>query len=598
MTSQKTEKTQLSRQLKIALNLLKDHRLSYTAAIFLRFISNATYTLLVVLIGVLIDTLVRKPDTVATDTVRILMSFVAVTLIQNGSVAMSTTIVQRIAETIDRTLRVRLFDRSQRLPLGAHAKIDTGDLLQRATSDIDEGRRFYAEHILNLFRILFQTGTNLTALILINTKIALSSLILVPVIFVIAVMIMKRLGTAYEAFQMQEALISAAVQENLTGVRVVKAFARQDYEVSKFTDLLHNKLSPGYQLANLETAFWGITDIFCQIQTVASLIFSGYLAINGEITIGEFVAAQSYIAMIIWPVRGMGQVIVRSSRALVSLQRVQEILDKEEEPLDQGDLKPATTPPLGKIEFENVSFAYEPGTPTLRNVSFTVQPGQTVGILGFTGSGKSTILNLLLRFFDYDEGSIRLDGVELNRIPRAYLRHEIGAVEQEPFLFGRTIAENIALGVDREVTRDEIETAAKTASIHDAILEFEQGYDTKVGERGVTLSGGQKQRIAIARTILRDNRIILFDDATSAIDSDTERKIHEALNRATNKKTVFIVTHRIQSVFGADWIMVMKNGRIVQQGNHESLSAIPGLYRDMLNIQTKIESELEEEIAQ
>jgi len=291
----------------------------------------------------------------------------------------------------------------------------------------------------------------------------------------------------------------------------------------------------------------------------------------------------------------MGRLIVHMSRALISFQRVMDVFKEDQEQLEKGSVIPDKEP-QGSITFENVCFAYQSEDGILKDISFSVKPGQVVAIIGSTGSGKSTLMNLLPRFYEYSSGSIKIDGLELNQLPRSYLRKYIGIVEQEPFLFSRTIGENIAYGVSEKKTLTEIEEAARAASVHENILSFSKGYDTMVGERGVTLSGGQKQRIAIARTLLKNPRILIMDDATSSVDADTESDIQASLKNLMLNRTTFIIAHRIQTIQDADLILVMDQGRIIQSGTHQELSNQEGLYQKIFKIQTRIEEELEKEM--
>jgi ATP-binding cassette, subfamily B, bacterial len=302
------------------------------------------------------------------------------------------------------------------------------------------------------------------------------------------------------------------------------------------------------------------------------------------------------VIYIIYPLRNLGRVIVQTSTGLVSYGRVMDIIKENREPLEQGDYNPKNGC-KGAFEFKNVKFEYEPGDHTLDEISFSVKPGQVIALLGSTGSGKSTLVNLLPRFYDYTGGSILLDGIELNRYPRTFLRQQIGIVEQEPFLFSRSIRENITYGVGREVSDEEVEKAARAAAIHDVILTFQDGYQTLVGERGVTLSGGQKQRITIARTLLKNPRILILDDSTSSVDTETEAEIREALQNLMKERTTFIIAHRIQSIAIADLILVMDKGRIIQRGTHAELVNQEGVYRQIYAIQTRIDDELQKELA-
>jgi ATP-binding cassette subfamily B protein len=322
------------------------------------------------------------------------------------------------------------------------------------------------------------------------------------------------------------------------------------------------------------------------------------MAINGTITVGTYLAYSGLVVWIIFPMRNLGRLIVQTSTGLVSYRRVVDVISQPREPLDEGTQRPRLgEKPRGDVVFRDVSFEYGQQSPALHGISFHCLPGQVIALLGSTGSGKTTLVNLLPRFYDYTNGSILLDGVELKEYPRGYLRSQIGIVEQEPFLFSRTIRENLTYGAGRSVPDAEVEAAARAAAIHDTIVGFPEGYNTLVGEKGVTLSGGQKQRVAIARTLLKDPSILILDDATSSVDTETEIYIREALNRLMEGRTTFIIAHRIGSVMNADLILVLDKGRIVQRGSHQELLAQPGFYRRIYDLQARIESELEEEIA-
>jgi ATP-binding cassette subfamily B protein len=346
----------------------------------------------------------------------------------------------------------------------------------------------------------------------------------------------------------------------------------------------------------LHSLFWPISDSICSFQVLAGIFFGAMLTINHEITIGTYMAYAGMVIMVIFPIRNLGRLIVDMSSGLVSYGRVMEIIKNKREPLDEGDYVPAADV-TGAISFQDVGFEYDGEHKVLENISFECQPGQVIALLGSTGSGKTTLVNLLPRFYDSTHGRITLDGVDLTRYPRRYLRTQIGIVEQEPFLFSRSLRENITYGVGREVTDEEVEIAARAAAIHDVILGFPKGYATLIGERGVTLSGGQKQRVAIARTLLKNPRILILDDSTSSVDTETEAEIRSALDNLMLNRTTFIIAHRIQSIMQADLILVMDGGRIVQRGQHESLVREEGIYRQIFNIQTRIEDELQKEIA-
>jgi ATP-binding cassette subfamily B protein len=329
---------------------------------------------------------------------------------------------------------------------------------------------------------------------------------------------------------------------------------------------------------------------------LTAFFIGAIMALNGEITVGTYIAFASMVILIIWPLRGLGRLIVQTSTGLVSYDRVAEILKQEQEPLTTGDYLPDGDVD-GEIIFKHVSFEYEKGYPVLEDINFTCNPGEVIALLGSTGSGKTSLVNLLPRFYDPTEGVITLDGVDLTRYPRKYLRSQIGIVDQEPFLFSRSIRENITYGVHRKVSESEVYQATEFAAIHDVILTFPKGYDTLVGERGVTLSGGQKQRVAIARALLKNPRILILDDSTSSVDTETEGQIRSALNHLMENRTTFIIAHRIQSVMAADLILVFDKGKIVQQGTHQGLIQSGGMYRKIFDIQTRIEVELEKELS-
>jgi ATP-binding cassette subfamily B protein len=429
-----------------------------------------------------------------------------------------------------------------------------------------------------------------------NVQLALLSVIAIPVIVILSYVFFKRIFDAYEAYQEQDGILSTRLQENLTGIRVVKSFARQNYERAKFETENWEKYTRGRRLIMIHSIYWPITDIIAGLQMVGGFVLGAWMAINGIITVGTYLAYVGMVIWIIWPMRNLGRLIVQTSIATVSYGRVAKVLAESREPLETGNVK-LTQDTKGDIVFDNVSFEYERDLPVLREISFRATSGQVIALLGGTGSGKSTLVNLLPRFYEYSRGSLQLDGIELNEIPRRYLRSQIGIVEQEPFLFSRTIRENITYGVEREVSDEEVEKAARAAEIHEVILSFPQGYQTVVGEKGVTLSGGQKQRVAIARALLKDPRILILDDATSSVDTETEAHIRTALSRLMAGRTTFIIAHRVQSAMTADQILVLEDGRIIQTGKHEDLVSTPGTYQRIYELQARIEDELEQEIS-
>lgn len=501
------------------------------------------------------------------------------------------------AEGITRRLRNYLFDHIQHLDFTYHDKTPTGELIERCTSDVDAMRRFYSEQAIGVGRIVLLFVINFAAILDLNARLAFISIIVVPIIILTSVWFFRRVTKAYEAYQEQEATLSTTLQENLAGVRVVKAFARQDYEINKFNLENWEKFIRGRRLVTMQSLFWPISDVVCSAQTLTGYFIAATMAIGGQITVGTYLAYAGLVGWLIWPMRNLGRLIVQTSTGLVSYGRVMEIIKQKREPLTEGTYRP-DTPIQGELVFDKVGFAYSDSSPVLEDISFTCKPGQMVALLGSTGSGKTTLVNLLPRFYDYTSGSIKLDGVELKDYPREYLRSQVGIVEQEPFLFSRSIRENITYGVGREVPQMEIENAANSAAIHDVITSFPDEYDTLVGEKGVTLSGGQKQRVTIARTILKESHLLILDDSTSSVDMETEACIREALLGLTPRRTTFVIAHRIQSVMHADLILVMDKGRIIQIGTHAELVAQDGMYRKIYDLQTRLDEELELEISQ
>lgn len=526
----------------------------------------------------------------------IILSFFGLAFLQGAFSFLSGWMASKTAEGITLRLRNYLFDHLQRLPYAYHAETQTGDLISRATSDVDAINRFYSEQAIGIGRILLMFVVNFIALMQLNQKLALISVIAIPVIIGTSIFFFSKVSKAYEKYQEQEATLSSRLQENLTGIRVVKAFARQGYESYKFDRENWEKFRLGKKLLTIHSLFWPVSDLVCGAQMLTSFFMGAIMALNGEITVGTYIAFASLVVWIIWPMRGLGRLIVQTSTGLVSYKRVTHILEQERESLVEGSYKPEGNV-KGEIVFDHVSFEYEANNPVLQDINFTCQPGDVIALLGSTGSGKTSLVNLLPRFYDPTSGVITLDSVDLTTYPRKYLRSQIGIVEQEPFLFSRSIKENITYGVHREVSDDEVIQAAKFAAIHDVIEEFPNGYETLVGERGVTLSGGQKQRVAIARALLKNPRILILDDSTSSVDTETEAHIRAALEHLMEDRTTFIIAHRIQSVMDADLILVFDKGEIVQHGTHEELMEEIGIYREIYDIQTRIEVELEKDIA-
>ena len=575
--------------------LMAGYRLPYAGATATLAISAVSKTVTYLVLRYFVDNVLGEAGLVAWLPL-FALAFVLLALLEGTFAFLSGRLAAYTSENITRRLRSYIFDHLQRLSFAYHAKTPTGDLIQRATSDVDALRRFFSEQAIGVGRIVLLFVVNFIALLQLNWRLASASVVVLPFVLLVSVWFFKRINAAYEAFQAQEAVVSTTLQENLSGVRVVKAFARQPFERTKFDKENLEKYRRGKHLLKMHAYFWPVTDILCGAQMLTGFFIGASMAINGTITPGTYLAYAGLVVWLIWPLRNLGRLIVQTSTGLVSFGRLVEVLRQEREPLDTGDFRPSG-PVRGALVFDGVGFEYDTETPVLHDITFRCEPGQVVALLGATGSGKTSLVNLLPRFYAYTEGSLQLDGVELTRYTRRYLRSQIGIVEQEPFLFSRTIRENITYGVGRDVPQAEIEAAARAAAVHDVILSFPEGYDTLVGEKGVTLSGGQKQRVAVARTLLKNPRILILDDSTSAVDTETEAEIRAALERLMENRTTFIIAHRIQSVMIADLILVLDKGRIIQKGTHDELLAQPGVYRQIFDIQTRIDTEVEQEVS-
>ena len=575
--------------------LLKGYQTEYAAATVLQGISAYSKTLTYLLLSFFVDNyLIRKAGTFPIWLIA--LGFLIFAALQGVFTYLSGRLAAKSAEGSVERLRNYLYDHIQHLPFAYHSETDTGELIQRCTSDVDALRRFYNDQAIGIGRISLLFIVNFIALLQINVRLTLLSVVAVPFILATSVIFFKKVSKAYEAYQEQDAVLSTTLQENLSGVRVVKAFARQTHEIEKFDRSNWEKFILGKKLLTIHSLFWPVSDIFCGAQLLGGFLLGATMTINGELSVGNYMAYAGLLIWIIYPLRGLGRFIVDMSSGLVSFDRVMKIIKEDREPLDDGNRNPREGV-RGEFVFDHVSFEYEEEDKVLHDITFSIKAGQKVALLGSTGSGKTTLVNLLPRFYDYSSGQILLDGFDLRCYSRRYLRQQIGIVEQEPFLFSRSIRDNITYGVGRDVSQEEVEQAAKVAAVHDVILSFPEGYKTMVGERGVTVSGGQKQRIAIARTLLKNPRILILDDSTSSVDTETEAQIRQAMRALMENRTTFVIAHRIQTIMDADLILVLEDGRIIQRGVHGELVKQEGVYRQIYDIQTRIETELEEEIS-
>lgn len=515
----------------------------------------------------------------------------------------------RASERILARLRKNVYGHLMDLPASYFDQADTGDLVQRCTSDVDTVRIFLSTQVVEIARAVLLIACALPMLFALDVRLAWVSMALLPFIVIYSLLFFRSLKEVFRASDEAEGRMTAVLQENLTGIRVVRSFGRQSYEETKFAEANQEHRQRTLDLFHILSLFWSISDILCMTQLGLVLFFGAAWCFDGSMTIGTMVAFQQYAAMIIWPVRQMGRTLVDAGKAKVALKRLGEILHHplESEVLVQrvAGLSPSMPSEWTGLEAENLHFAFPrssedgsaPSTdggdsekePVLNGISFRLEPGRTLALVGPPGSGKSVLVQLLLGLYDYGSphgsGSLRWSGQELRSLPREGLRRAIAAVLQSPFLYAKTIETNLRIGAS-EAARDEIIAATQAASLHGSIEGFDAGYDTLIGERGVTLSGGQKQRMAIARALLKDAPLLILDDALSAVDHDTEQQILEALRDRASHQSTLIISHRLTSVCHADEILVLRRGRVIERGDHATLLQKGGAYAHLWKLQT------------
>lgn len=492
------------------------------------------------------------------------------------------------SERIAFDMRTKLYKHIQDLPTSYHNTVDTGDLIQRCTSDIDLLKNTLSNQIPELLYIVTAFTSGALQMSAINPLITLVTLIMVPFTFILSFIYFKYISKQFDIVEEDEANMTQTIQENVNGVRVVKAFNQEAYEIKKFSEKSEVFKTSTFKVNKAMSIYWGISDGLVFLQYAITVAFCIFLAEKGSISSGDIVACLMYISSIVYPIRGLGRIIGDFGKSIIASKRIDEILDMDVEYINNGDLKPEIK---GNIEFKDVRFKFDDSEEELlKGISFSINSGETVAIVGKTGSGKSTIASLLVRMQEYTGGSIKLDGVELKDIDKHYLRDNVGIVLQEPFLYAKSVYENIKIA-DKNLNEESVFNAAKTARIHDDILSFDKGYETLVGEKGVTLSGGQKQRVAIARMLVLNKPVLIFDDSLSAVDTKTDLMIRNALKNENDLYTSIIITHRITTAKEANKIIVIEDGKISAIGNHEYLASIDGLYKNLWDIQGALESE-------
>lgn len=493
-----------------------------------------------------------------------------------------TYVNSRAGEGLIKRLRDSVYEHVQALPFRYHATVQTGDLIQRSTNDVETIRRFITGTLLEFIRtiLLFVIGIFIMASL--NFPLAMITLSLSPFIVGTSFFFMNKIEKLFTELEETESGMYTVVQENLTGTRVVRAFGRQRFEMDKFLGANEKLRAKTIQLNNMFANLWAVLDVISGLQIALVYIVGIVFAVRGDISVGEYTVFTSYVYIFIWPLRSFGRVLSDFGRSLISVGRIEEVLNT---PIED-EVADGSTPSLkGDVDFEDVSFSYDGGAKVLDHLDMHIKGGSTAAILGGTGSGKSTLAQLLQRLYDVDEGAIKIGGVDINEMQKKHLRDHIGIVLQEPFLYSKTIMDNIGIKLE-SVDKERVYEAAKVAAIHDDIESFDQGYDTVVGERGVTLSGGQKQRVAIARALIGDSDILIFDDSLSAVDAKTDAQIRDALKSRREGTTTIIISHRITTLMEADRIFVLKDGKVTEQGTHAELLAQGGIYKRTYDIQS------------
>ena len=504
-----------------------------------------------------------------------------------------------IGETIAWKLWNNLYAHIQKLSWDWHVKCQTGDIIQRCTTDVDNIRGFIQNHFSELLRTIFVFIIAVAMMFSMDVYMSLISLILIPVILVFSVFYFRRVSRNFALADAAEGIMQAAAQENYTGVRVVRAFGREAWEAEKFSSKTQSYANIWNDIGKMLGVFWGAGDLLSGFQLAIIIAAGVWRCVHGDLTPGSFIAFYAYCNWMIWPIRQLGRILSDLSKTKVATDRVREILAAEPETDPSDALYPEIK---GEICFDRVSFAYGEAGHVLRDISFTLKPGETLAILGATGSGKSSLVHLLSRLYDLPDNSgvIKIDGIDIRRIARSHLRRNIGLCLQEPFLFSKTIRENISAkgqstlqsgGLDERIEMAELQSAAAVAMIHETITGFADGYNTMIGERGVTLSGGQKQRVAIARMLAGKTPVIIFDDSLSAVDTETDSRIRAALRHRVKDASlpatsVIIISHRISSLMQADKILVLKGGTVEDIGSHRELMDRGGSYRRIFELQS------------
>ena len=495
-----------------------------------------------------------------------------------------------LSQKVSYDIRNSFYDKLQHLSFAYHDTVHTGDLMSKATADVEAIRRFVNMGLVRALEVVVRVIALLLILSFMNWELTLISLAFVPFIVIRSSMVMGRLREMWALVQMRMGEAVTILQENLVGIHVVKAFASEEYEKKKFARKAHELREEYYKSERLQGTNSAWMTLFFTSGMGLILWYGGWEVIRGDLTVGGLTKFILYLSQLTFPIRMSSFIINSFSRAITSGGRIFEVLDAESPVMQKSDAA-VLERAEGRVEFEDVSFSYSERIPALQHLSISAKPDQITAILGAPGSGKSTIVNLLPRFYDVTEGCITIDGKDIRDFTLESLRHNVGIVQQDVFLFSANIHDNIAYGV-KGATREDVIRAAKVAQLHDHIDSLPDGYDTWVGERGATLSGGQRQRLSIARSILTDPPVLILDDSTSSVDVQTERMIHQAMVNVMKNRTTFVIAHRLSTVREADLIVVLKDGQIAEQGTHDELLAANGIYQNIYELQLQPQEEL------
>ena len=490
--------------------------------------------------------------------------------------------IYKISEIVGCKAQIDYFNNVQNLPYSYLNHAETGDLIQRSTQDINRFKRFITGSLLELFNSLCKVVVYGISMILINPEFTLYVFIMLPIYFLTSYFYFKKQSDDFVAMEEKEGEMTNVLQENLTGIRVVKAFANEKYEINKFNNSLEEYTSVWKRTTKRMSTFWGASDILTYLQLLLVFVLSIYFILNKGMDFDQVVVMFLYTEQIVWPCRNLGRQLAEFGKTSICAGRILEIVEKEDEYNEDENNTPEIK---GNIEFKDVSFKFDDATiPTLTNINLSIKQGETIAIIGKTGSGKSTFVNMLNRLLDPTSGTILLDGNDITKMDKKHVRKHVGIILQEPFLYSRTIGQNINITLPYDDVKKASELA-RIASVDNDIESFELKYETMVGERGVTLSGGQKQRISIARMLADQREILIFDDSLSAVDTETDLKIRNALKQKEGKTTMIIITHRITTAKDADKIVVFEDGKITHVGKHDELIKQEGLYKTIWEIQ-------------